>query len=302
MRIRFPHRRGGMYVAVLMTATLVAIIGFSALAVTRVELRSAESGNDLVTASFCAQSAIEMGTLLLANDSSWRTTYTHDVWLSEQSLGNGTYTLKLVDESNESLTADTSAPVRLYGRGMAGDAVRTYSVLLEQDLAAQNLLSNPGFENGTSGWYLLSPGDADMELDKSDPHSGAACVSLSDRDYRWNGPAQDITSAVENGTTYEVVFWVNMDSSTDDIRGVFRIENAEGDVTYPQFQVTPGEGWVQISGTITASWSGELSSAELYIGTGADTDDFRADDVTVKVAGSTAPMVPVPGTWRREVE
>jgi hypothetical protein len=291
-----------MYVAVLMTATLVTIIGLSALAVTRVQLRSSEGGNNVTVARFCAQSAIEIGIFSISNDANWRATYTHDVLVAEQTLGEGTYTWKLVDEEDLDLAADSNAPVRLYGRGIVGDAVRTYSVLLEADTSKQNLLSNPGFENGLTGWYVLPPGDTDMELDKSDPHSGAACVHLKNRDNRWNGPAQDVTGLVENGVMYAAEFWVDMDSHFDNVRGVFCIESTGGGVAYPQFTRAPGAGWSKITGTLTPVWSGDLISAEWYIGTDFDTEDFRVDDVVVKVANSAVPMVPVPGTWRREVD
>ena len=141
-----------------------------------------------------------------------------------------------------------------------------------------------------------------MELDTSDPHSGAACVRVTNRYNRWNSPAQDIASVVENGTPYEVEFWVNMDGNFDDVRGVFRIESTGDGVTYPQFQVTPGAGWVEITGTLTPVWSGDLISAEFYIGTWFFADPFRVDDVIVKVADSTIALVSVPGTWRREVD
>ena len=302
MRIGHRRRRGAMYLAVLMTATIVAIIGLSALAATRVQLRAAEGGNDLAAARFYAQSAIEMGAFVINSLASWRTTYTHGAWISERAIGNGTYTFKLVDEKNGNLAADPLGPVRVYGQGNAGDAVRTYSVVLEPETIPQNVLGNPGFESGTTDWYVLSPGGADMELDTSDPHSGAACVQLENRDNRWNSPAQDITSVVENGTPYEVEFWVNMDGDFDDVRGVFRIESTVDGVTYPQIQVTPGAGWVEITGTLTPVWNGDLISAQFYIGTWSFADDFRADDVSVKVAGNTIPLVPAPGTWRREVD
>lgn len=302
MRIRNRRRRGAMYLAVLMTATIVAIIGISALAATRVQLRAAEGGNNIAAARYYAQSAIEMGAFVVNNLSSWRTTYTHGAWISERAIGNGTYTFKLVDEKDGNLAADPLGLIRLYGRGSAGNAVRTYSMVLEPETIPGNLLSNPGFEDGTTDWYVLPPDGADMGLDTSDPHSGAACVQLKSRDNRWNGPAQDITSVVENGTPYEVEFWVNMDSNFDDVRGIFRIESTVDGVIYPQFQVSPGAGWVEITGKITPAWSGDLISGEFYIATWFFADPFRADDVVVKVADSSIRMVPAPGTWRREVD
>jgi hypothetical protein len=302
MRLRNRRRRGAMYLAVLLTATIVAIIGISALAATRIQLRAAEGDNNVAAARFYAQSAIEMGAFAVNSLASWRTTYTHGAWISDRAIGNGTYAFKLVDEENGNLTADPLGPVRLYGRGSAGEAVRTYSVVLAPETIPQNVLSNPGFESGTTDWYILSPGSAEMGLDTSAPHSGTACVQLKNRDNRWNGPTQDITSVVKNGTPYEVDFWVNMDGYFDDVRGVFRLESTGDGVTYPQIQVTPGAGWVEITGTITPVWNGDLISAAFYIGTSSFANPFRVDDVIVKVADSAIPMVAAPGTWRREVD
>jgi type II secretory pathway component PulK len=106
-------RRGSMYVAVLLTAMIVAVIGISALTITRVELRSAEGAKDTIEARFYAQSALEIGSHLINGDRNWRTAYSSGVWVAEQSIGTGTYAWKLVDEQDGDLANDPSQPVRL---------------------------------------------------------------------------------------------------------------------------------------------------------------------------------------------
>jgi len=69
-----------MYVAVLMTATIVAVIGISALTITRIELRSAEGAKDTIEARFYAQSALEISSYLINNDRNWRTNYSKRIY------------------------------------------------------------------------------------------------------------------------------------------------------------------------------------------------------------------------------
>ena len=114
------YRRGGMYVAVLMIATVVLVLGFSGLYATRIQLRAAAKRTMWSRPAFYAQSAIELALLAINNDSSWRSTHTHDTWVNEQPIGDGAYSWKLVDESKGNLTIDSTSPVRLYGRGLAG--------------------------------------------------------------------------------------------------------------------------------------------------------------------------------------
>jgi len=289
-----------MYVMVLMTAMIVAVIGISALTTTRIQLRSAEGGKDTIAARLHAQSAIEMGLFSVCADPSWRTTYTHDVWVAEQPIGDGTYAWKLVDERNGDLTADPSAPIRLYGRGSVREAVRIYSVLLEPPTPEANLLSNGDMESGTTGWYGF---DCDIESVTSEQHSGTAALVAKNRDAYYAGPAQTITSTLENGTAYELEAWVKMASGSSVVRFVMYLRNSFGQVWW----LVDGETlvasteWTRVSGTMTPTWSGTLSQAYLKVSTEYGTTAFYVDDVVLRVAGSAPEMVVDAGTWRREV-
>lgn len=296
------QRRAGMYLAVLMTATIVAIIGLSALTAVRVQLRAAEGGNDVTVAGFCAQSAIEMGLLSISNDGNWRSTYTHDVWVPKQTLGGGTYTWKLVDEQNGSLLMDASAPVRLYGRGSVGDAVRAYSVLLKTDIAdPTNLLSNPGFERGTGGWVGLT--DCDLEISADKPHGGSACLWVKNRNNEYAGPRQDVADHITAGTTYETEVWVRMKDFSENIWFALWYRTEYG-WSCDYFDVDPaGTSWTLVGGEFTASWSGTLATAYWKLETQWSGQEFFVDDAVVRKLGDRAPAaLPVSGTWRRVVD
>ena len=259
MWVRRRLRQGGMYVAVLMTATIVAIIGMSALTVTRIQLRSAEGGNDVTAAGFCAQSAIESGFFAVRNDAAWRTRYTHDTCVPEQALGEGTFTWKLIDEENDDLAADAEARVHLYGMGVAGNAVRVYSVLLEPAYLDQsNWLSNPGFESGTTDW--IDGGDCDMEARTDGPHSGTTYLRAKNRDTSLAGPRQLISSQLENGEPYDTEVWVYMKDFTEDILLVLWLRTDLGWTKLGSGSTPAGKVWTYVSGSFTPTWSGSGGS------------------------------------------
>ena len=67
------RRRGSGYVYFLSTMMLVAVIGVSALMAARIRLRAAGGSNDATAARFYAQSAIELGLVMIQQDGAWRT-------------------------------------------------------------------------------------------------------------------------------------------------------------------------------------------------------------------------------------
>ena len=83
------RRRGASYVFFLGTATLVVIIGLSALTVLRVKSRAAEGGHDSVAAQLYAQSAVEQALLTIYTDGGWRGTISPDTWSAPQAIGQG---------------------------------------------------------------------------------------------------------------------------------------------------------------------------------------------------------------------
>src|SRR4051794_12263067 len=89
-----PRRRGSIYAVVLAMAILVSLIGLSAVAVGRINLRTASAGGDSSSAELMALSAIEHGIAVLNSDSNWRSNYTHDVECAPVTLGPGTFTWK----------------------------------------------------------------------------------------------------------------------------------------------------------------------------------------------------------------
>jgi len=301
MRIRDRRRRGAMYLAVLMTATIVAIIGLSALAATRVQLRAAEGGNNLATARFCAQSAIEMGFFAVRNDATWRTQYTHDTWVPEQTLAEGAFTWKLVDEQNGDLAADDDARVSLYGRGAIGSAVRICSAVLEPAYLDQsNWLSNPGFESGTTDWN--DGDDCDLEVRTDDPHSGTTYLRMKNRVDNLSGPRQLIGRQLEDGEPYDTEAWLKMKDFTEGVTLVLWLRTDSGWTKLASEVMSVDKTWTRASWSFTPTWLGSLHEVYWKVETAWSAQAFDVDDGVLQRARVNSNMLVVPGTWRRVVE
>jgi hypothetical protein len=124
-------RRGYLYVAVMITATLVGLVGLSAVSVARLNLRTTTRTADSSSADFLAQSAVEHALAVLKNDPAWRTTYQNNIEYpgTAISMNGGTVTWKLIDPDG-SLLDDDSDTVRIYGIGRQGSATSVQSVQL----------------------------------------------------------------------------------------------------------------------------------------------------------------------------
>lgn len=124
-------RGGYLYVGIMLVATLVGIIGLTAVRVGRLHLRAAVDASASGHAASLSNSAIEHALAILQTDADWRTTYQPDVEYPAVpvAMGTGSWTWKLVDDDG-SLTDDDSDFVRVVGTGRDGDATIVQSVTL----------------------------------------------------------------------------------------------------------------------------------------------------------------------------
>lgn len=124
-----PARRGSVYILVLGLVMLMVLTGTGAVLAARARAGAIANGNDTMSASVLAESAVEFALTAISTDSAWRTTYTSGVEASKAVLGNGTISFKLVDEVDGNLANNTSDPVRIYGYGRVGSATQAFSVV-----------------------------------------------------------------------------------------------------------------------------------------------------------------------------
>src|SRR3954469_17425332 len=104
-----PHknrcRTGGVYIAVLGSAMVIALLGLCALFGQRIQNRLVTASTDMRQAQLNASTAVDLALLGIKQDSNWRTTYSNGNWFSNRSTGtaSGTCTANVVDPTDGSL-------------------------------------------------------------------------------------------------------------------------------------------------------------------------------------------------------
>lgn len=122
-------RFGGAYVAVLALSSIVAAIGIGSIAVVRAQARANDALSDAAEARQYALSGIELGRLWISIDPTWRGN-PNGVWILDQTIGNGTFTLEVTDPTDGNIANRPYDPVILKATGKKGQAVQILQVTL----------------------------------------------------------------------------------------------------------------------------------------------------------------------------
>ncbi|MEU4574250.1 family 43 glycosylhydrolase [Nonomuraea sp. NPDC023979] len=143
------------------------------------------------------------------------------------------------------------------------------------------LLTNGGMEDGTTGW-TTSGGTLTSAADVA--RTGSRSLLNSGRTAAWNGPHQSLTGRLANGRSYTTSVWVRSQSGTPSAKATLAV-TANGATNY--HQLTPARtvganGWTQLTGTTTVSWTGTLTGASFYVETVAGTDGLYVDDASFR--------------------
>lgn len=120
-----------MYVLVLMASLIVATIGFASLQLLRVQGHAGTDTRDFMEARLLARSAVEIGMLRIRNDPYWRRNLGNGVWITNQTIGSGTFSLSATDPVDSNVAVGENHPVILTGTGQKGNATYKTSVRLE---------------------------------------------------------------------------------------------------------------------------------------------------------------------------
>jgi hypothetical protein len=114
------RRRGSIYLYVLSSSLLIAIIGLGSMAVVRIQMRSSCLRRDYAEARAYATSAIELGLFYVKQDPAWRDTRPNGVWVQDQAIGSGRFTIQGVDPGDGVLSDSQYEPLVLTGIGTRG--------------------------------------------------------------------------------------------------------------------------------------------------------------------------------------
>ena len=306
-------RRGSIYAVVLAMAILVSLIGLSAVAVGRINLRTASAGGDAASAELLALSGIEHAIAVVNADNSWRANYIHDQSIAPVDLGSGEFSWKLQDgtlDLNRDGTPDDTdgslsgfQPVRVVSTGRVADARRSYSVVLVP--AGTNKLVNPGIESGLTP-YQPEAANCVLESSSTVLHNGLRSLYVKSRVNAAAGPRQDVTGKVDRNRWYYVEAWVRM-STAEEEPVICLVATGNGDqVARPTRAAGApaqkvGTDWKKVSYSIYTNWSsGGYTNCYWRVETANTTQDFYVDDVKLIEQSSPMPMAPAADTWRQE--
>lgn len=292
--------RGSVYLLVLGTAMLVTLLGLSALLLVRVERRMDTAAQDAVQARLFAQSAIELALQRMAADPMWRHRHANGAWTADATLGRGSISYRFTDPGDGDLDDDRTDPVLLTGRGRVGEAVRMCQVRLEvPGVENANLLINPGGEAGTTGWAAWGTG-VEFSAVNWQRHSGAQSLRAEEGAPHW--VVQNVTAQLQDGASYTLRAQVYLDDDPENVGMGLHVQSTGGGTQYFSIGgLSVGEDvWTPVEGTVTPTWTGTLTQAHFYVGVLSDQEFFVDDAVLTR--RDSAPMVPLPTTWRQVVE
>ncbi|MGO9477216.1 MAG: carbohydrate binding domain-containing protein [Limisphaerales bacterium] len=185
----------------------------------------------------------------------------------------------------------------LKNKWLRAQAALVIGFVLQAGLAAaQNLVTNPGFETGdTSGWFPF--GTPTIAAETSQVHSGTYACLVTSRSATYMGIAQSFLGDLQSGQTYNVSAWVMMASGGSQTMQLTMQMTVGGTSTYALIAsgTVTSSGWTQLSGQYTYNPSGTLSALNFYAEVPSSSSaSYYIDDVSFS-AGAVVTNPPING-------
>jgi|GEM_PF-5235652 len=161
-----PHaRRGSVYLAVTGTSILVSLIGFTALHLSRLELRTTTARNESNYARQLAHTGVEFALARIEWEGAfWRSTHSHGVEVTATPAGTSqSVAYRLLDNGDSDLNNDSTNPVEIQGIGRYRSATYVYSVTYAPSVTPEDLVSEQVLKNYYSG---ASPSATPLRYDR----------------------------------------------------------------------------------------------------------------------------------------
>ncbi len=131
--------------------------------------------------------------------------------------------------------------------------------------AAQNLVTNPGFETGdTTGWFAF--GSPTISVETSQIHSDTYACLVTNRTATYMGIAQSFQGVLQAGQTYDVSAWVRLVNGGNQTMHLTMQKTDGSGTSYAQIASgsVSSSGWMQLSGQYTYNPSGTVSALNFY--------------------------------------
>jgi hypothetical protein len=138
-----PRRSGGIYVAVLGVALIIALVSMASLHLSRAEIEVLTGAEQTAAAELLAQSAVEFAVAYINGDPNWRSNNPSGYDLPTGSwvpFGAGGVKFVLSDPDGN-LNDDSRDAVTVRGMGRVGEAVQVVTATLEPTTGPLNSLS-----------------------------------------------------------------------------------------------------------------------------------------------------------------
>jgi O-glycosyl hydrolase len=169
----------------------------------------------------------------------------------------------------------------------------TVLLLLSPCYGDINLLKNPGFEDGNTGW---AGRNCQFSVSTSQNHSGSQCARVYGRTDTWQGIKQSLMGKMVNGKTYQISGWVKLENTADTNVSITiaQADNADSNYIHVAGGICNDNNWVQLSGNFSLNYTGELGTLDIYFEGPAAGVNFYVDDVNVfgPPAGPPKPIDP----------
>lgn len=146
--------------------------------------------------------------------------------------------------------------------------------------ADTNILTNPGFESGTTGWTSRSCSISTVTSPA--PHGGTYSARAYNRTQTWHGIQQNVLNKMVIGQTYQISGWVRISAASGTVKVTIQKTDGSG-TTYANVATgnANNSGWIQISGNYTLTVNGTLTELLVYF-EGPDSGvDIYVDDAVV---------------------
>lgn len=148
-------------------------------------------------------------------------------------------------------------------------------------LNAQNLVTNPGFEDDLTGW--IKSGDSTLSTSTLSL-SGNYSALLSNRTQSWNGINQSMLDVMKDTKTYKISGWVRLQNAySDEVAITVMQTDSNGTNFFSIYNATAfDDQWILLSGKFTLNVIGELTSLNVYVEGPAAGVDLYLDDVVIE--------------------
>jgi endo-1,4-beta-xylanase len=150
--------------------------------------------------------------------------------------------------------------------------------------AADNLVTNPGFESGTTGWYGTG---CNFTTSTTVYHSGSRSGYAYNRTNTWSSIRQSMLSKMEAGKTYYISGWMKLEGASSGNINVTVVKTDGSGTSYTWVASATGydNQWTKLEGYYTFNVTGTLTQLAIYFEGPAAGVNYYLDDVNVVDAG-----------------